>query len=98
MRKVILYVAASVDGYLARPSGDISWLPTPAPNQDYGYKDFYASIHTLLVGRKTYEQALTLDKFPYSEKETFVFARSDINRVAPTVRRGSEEAVTFVPY
>jgi dihydrofolate reductase len=96
MRKVILYVAASVDGYLARHTGDISWLPVPAANQDYGYKDFYASIHTLLVGRKTYEQALTFDKFPYTDKETFVFASSDINQIAPTVRRVGEEAEKFV--
>jgi dihydrofolate reductase len=96
LRKVILYVAASVDGYLARQSGDISWLPVPAADQDYGYKDFYASIHTLLIGRKTYEQALTFDKFPYTDKETFVFASSDINQIAPTVRRVSEEAEKFV--
>ncbi len=95
MRKIILYIAASVDGYIARPSGDISWLPQPAPNQDYGYKDFYASIRTLLVGHKTYEQAITMDRFPY-DKETFVFARTDIHKLAPTVRRVSEDAVKFV--
>ena len=96
MRKIILYIATSVDGYIARPSGDLSWLPVPEA-EDHDYRDFYSSIHTLLIGRGTYEKALeTFEAFPYFDKETFVFARSGIRHLEPTVRRVSGDAVKFV--
>lgn len=96
MRKIVLYIATSVDGYIARPSGDLSWLPVPAA-EDRDYRDFYSSIHTLLMGRKTYEKALaTNSDFPYFDKETFVFAHDGLSELPPTVRRVSEDAVNFV--
>ena len=57
MRPIILYVAASIDGYIARPDGAVDWLeemPNP-DNSDFGYYDFYARVDTLIMGRKTYE-------------------------------------------
>jgi dihydrofolate reductase len=96
MRKIILYIATSVDGYIARPTGDLSWLPVPAA-EDRDYRDFYASIHTLLVGRKAYEKTLEAQKdYPYLDKETFVFAHDGITDLPATVRRVSEDAVKFV--
>lgn len=50
MRKVKLFIASSLDGFIARENGDIDWLFTDA---DYGYAKFYDSIDTILVGRKT---------------------------------------------
>ncbi|MCK5660509.1 MAG: dihydrofolate reductase family protein, partial [Methanosarcinales archaeon] len=51
MRKVILFIASSLDGYIARTSGSVDWLFT---DQDYGYTDFFATIDTVLMGRRTY--------------------------------------------
>jgi len=96
MRKIILYIATSVDGYIARLSGDLSWLPVPAA-EDHDYRDFYSSIHTLLIGHKTYEKALaTFEEYPYFDKETFVFARSGVSHLAPTVNRVTGDAIKFV--
>jgi dihydrofolate reductase len=86
MRRVILFIAASLDGYIARPSGEIDWLFT---DQDYGYTEFLASVDTVLIGRKTYEQVLTFGEFPYQEKQSYVFSRDpgfDASPHAETIR------------
>lgn len=72
MRKLILFIATSLDGYLAGPKGEIDWLFT---DQDYGYREFYASVDTALMGRKTYELALSFDEYPYKDVEAVVFSR-----------------------
>ncbi|MEK6902333.1 MAG: dihydrofolate reductase family protein [archaeon] len=73
MRKLTLFIATSLDGYIARTNGEIDWLFT---DQDYGYQKFYESVSTLLVGRKTYELSLTFPEYPYAGKEVFVFTRN----------------------
>lgn len=72
MRKVKLFIASSLDCYVAREDGGIDWLFTDA---DYGYAKFYDSIDTILVGRKTYDQSLTFDEYPYKGKKVYVFTR-----------------------
>ena len=70
MRKIKLFIACSLDGFIARENGGIDWLLTG----DYGYKKFYASIDTVLMGRKTYELGLKLGE-TYMEKRTIVFTK-----------------------
>jgi dihydrofolate reductase len=53
MRKIIVYIATSADGYIARPDGDVEWLNRPKVRGNYGMGDFYKSIDTILWGRKT---------------------------------------------
>lgn len=72
MRKVTLYIACSLDGFIARKDGSIDWLFNDA---DYGYQEFYDSVDTLLIGRKTYEQALGFGEWPYLGKKCYVFTR-----------------------
>ena len=57
-RKVIAYLAASADGYIARPDGDVEWLNRRPHKYDYGMKQFYSSIDTIVLGRKTYDWAV----------------------------------------
>lgn len=57
-RRIIVYIATSADGYIARPDGDVDWLNRPRPRGNYGMDRFLRSIDTILWGRKTYEQAL----------------------------------------
>jgi dihydrofolate reductase len=61
-RKIIVYVATSADGYIARPDGDVEWLNRRPSNVDYGMKAFYRTIDTILMGRKTYDWALAYQK------------------------------------
>ena len=79
MRKVILYIATSVDNFIARKDGSVDWLEkTPNPdNLDYGYHSFYKSIDTTLMGNATYKEVLTFGiPFPYPDKTNFVFTRT----------------------
>lgn len=62
MRKIIVYIATSADGYIARPDGDVEWLNRPRTAGDYGMRAFYRSIDTILWGRKTYKVALEFQK------------------------------------
>ena len=58
-RKIIVHIATSADGFIARKGGGIDWLDRPTPKgEDYGMAAFYQSIDTILYGRKTYEVAV----------------------------------------
>lgn len=80
MNRVTVFIAASVDGYIAREDGSVDWLPAPPDGEDFGYSDFYASVDTLIMGRRTYEQVLTFGDWPYPDKPTFVLSRSHTGR------------------
>ncbi len=86
MSKVQLFIAASLDGKIARPDGDVSWLEEyPNPDgQDYGYGSFYAGIGTVVMGRKTYEDILGFDvPWPYANARTYVIT-SDKDLATPS--------------
>ena len=79
MRKIILYIACSLDGYIARSDGSVDWLFT---DQDYGYTGFLGSVDTVVMGRKTYDQVLTFGPYPYSGKTGYVVSRSPGTRMS----------------
>lgn len=72
-RRVVLYVANSLDGYIAREDGSVDWLFDPYA---HGYEFFYEDVDTVIMGRKTYDQALSFEEAPYSSKRAIVFSRS----------------------
>ncbi|MCW3467230.1 dihydrofolate reductase family protein [Chitinophaga nivalis] len=78
MRKLKVYIAISLDGYIATANGSIDWLtgfPNP-DNTDYGYADFLATTDTTFMGYTTYLDVLKLSEtFPYSDKTNYVFTR-----------------------
>lgn len=82
MKKIKLYIAASIDGYIARNDGDLDWLTEYPINTEtnYGYDAFYESIDTVLMGRRTYHDILNMDVlWPYKDKETYVITRNPMN-------------------
>lgn len=70
--KIILFIASSLDGFIAKENGGIDWLFS---DNDYGYKEFYNSIGSILIGAKTYRQALTFGEYPFKDKKVYVFTR-----------------------
>ena len=75
-RKVIVHIATSADGYIARPDGDLDWLTSrPAPEGFYGMNAFAKTIDTKMLGRKTYEMSLRLGAKFDSTSRTIVFSR-----------------------
>jgi dihydrofolate reductase len=61
-RKIIVYLAVSADGFIARFDGSVDWLARPRPKGNYGMGAFYQTIDTILWGRKTYHMALDFQK------------------------------------
>lgn len=77
-RKVIVHIAASADGYIARPDGDLEWLTNrPAPEGFYGMNAFMKTIDATVMGRKTYEMSLELGAKFDPASMAFVFSRQD---------------------
>ena len=75
-RKIIVHIAASADGYIARADDDLEWLTSrPAPAGFYGMNAFMKTIDTLLLGRKTYEASLRLGGKFDAKTKTIVFSR-----------------------
>ena len=75
--KCSVFIAASLDGYIAKADGDIAWLvnlPAPTPNEDYGYQSFFDSVDALVMGRVTYETVLAFPEWPYGNKKVFVLS------------------------
>lgn len=71
-RDVRLFIATSLDGYIAGPKGGIDWL---FHDQDYGYTAFARSVDTVLMGRKSYEASLGFGEWPYPDMAAWVFTR-----------------------
>ncbi len=74
-RKLILYIAQSLDGYIAAPNDNLDFLNTVAQEgEDYGYANFISTVDTVLIGRRTYDWILKqIGKYPNSEdKKTYV--------------------------
>lgn len=75
--KVILYIAMSLDGYIAGPDGSVDWLNDVEGEGDNGYSEFYSQVGTVIMGRATYEEVLKLaDEFPYAGKSCYVLTRT----------------------
>ena len=100
-RRIIVYIATSADGYIARPDGDVEWL-NRRPADDYGMGVFYATIDTILWGRKTYDWALDYHRRKGrkggifdTKLANYVFSRKPPKRETPRVKFVSEPVKTF---
>lgn len=82
MRKLILYISCSLDGYIAKPNDDLSFLSlVQKEGEDYGYGEFITTIDTVIVGRKTYDWVLNQGyDFPHADKESYVITRQVIEK------------------
>ena len=80
--KSSVYIATSLDGFIARENGDIDWLPAPGEGgsaEDYGYKEFMDTVDVLVMGRTTFEKVLTFPGWPYGNKPVIVLSHRQVN-------------------
>ena len=90
---VRVFIACSLDGFIAGANGDLSWLPAPdSTGEDYGYHAFLAETEAILMGRATYDVAARFDSWPYGRTPVFVATSRSLDPVAPTVRAVSGSA------
>ena len=77
-RRVVLYIAASLDGYIATNDEDLKFLSAvERDGEDYGYGDFIQSVDTVVLGRKTYDKVLSIGfDFPHADKESYIITRT----------------------
>ncbi|MBS8265441.1 dihydrofolate reductase [Mesobacillus boroniphilus] len=93
---VILYIAMSLDGYIARLDGAVDWLDDVEGEGDNGYSEFYSQVGTVIMGRKTYEEVLNLtNEFPYAGKACYVLSIHP-QESSPEVTFTDEELETLV--
>lgn len=88
VREVILYIAMSLDGYIAGDNESLDFLSTvESPGEDYGYADFQKNVDTLIWGRKTYDKVLSFGiEFPHKDKKCYVLSKT---------RQGKDEHVEY---
>lgn len=91
MTQLSVFIASSVDGYIAAPDGDLGWLEAATrPDEDYGYDEFLATVDGLAMGRSTYDHIAHLDPLPFGGRPVFVFthrafvSRSGVTSWAPS--------------
>lgn len=78
-RKVILFIATSLDGYIATNEGSIDFLSmVEQPGEDYGYSEFNSTVDTVIIGRKTYDKVLSMGfEYPHADKEVYIITRTE---------------------
>lgn len=94
--KTSVFIATSLDGFIARKNGDLDWIDranaTVSAGEDCGYAAFMATVDVLIMGRNSYEKVLTFGAWPY-EKPVVVLSRNPIDipaAIAATVTYSSE--------
>ena len=73
--RVSVYIATSLDGFIARKNGDIDWLSGGEGGEDYGYAEFMSTVDVIVMGRNTYEKVLSFGGWPYQKKVIVLTSR-----------------------
>ena len=84
--KASVYIATSVDGFIAREDGSVDWLSSgeetageDGGGEDYGYQDFMDSVDALVMGRNTYEMVQSFGEWPYGNKPVIVLTSTPLD-------------------
>jgi len=75
---ISVFVGTSLDGYIARPNGDLDFLPAGG-GEPHGYDEFIASVDALVIGRNTFETVLAFPAWPYGDKRVVVLSSRPID-------------------
>lgn len=101
--KTTVYIATTLDGFIARENGELDWLPgsdgetsVDSGNEDFGFNAFMGSVDTLIMGRNTYESVISMGTWPYGNKQVIVMSntlRGLAHNVPHTVKLSSESPI-----
>ena len=100
--KTSVYIATSLDGFIARENGDLDWLPGSdgqSDGEDYGYQKFMDSVDILVIGRNTYDMVLSFGEWPYEKKRVIVLSSREIEipaHLADTVNAWSSSPTELI--
>lgn len=76
--KCSVFIGTSVDGFIARPNGDLDFLP-PDGGEPHGYTEFIATIDVIVIGRKTFDTVLSFPEWPYGKKQVVVLSNRKLD-------------------
>jgi len=96
--KTSVYIATSLDGFIARADGALDWLPAGGAEEgaeDYGYAEFMSTVDAVVMGRCTYEQVQRFDEWPYADTPVVVLSRR--TRKIPAPLAASVEVMSCPP-
>ena len=89
MRKISLFIAMSLDGYIAKPNDDLSFLKlVEEDGEDYGYAEFTANVDTIIIGRKTYDYVLKeigASHYDNGQRDVYVITRTERPQIGRTI-------------
>lgn len=94
-----VFIATSLDGFIAGENDDLSWLPAPVPGgEDYGFREHMEATAAILMGRSTYDVVASMDEeeWPYGDTPLFVATTRPLDGAPETVRAISGDAVDLV--
>ncbi|WP_043931840.1 dihydrofolate reductase family protein [Bacillus sp. EB01] len=96
-RKVVVFIAQSLDGYIATKDDSLEWLFKVEGEGDNGYSEFYETVDTIVMGKRTFDWIMEQEKgkFPYLNKECYVFTRSQLEDTSD-VTFLNEDIPTFI--
>jgi len=94
-----VFVGVSLDGFIARPNGDLDWLMGEGggDSAEYGYNEFIADIDAIVMGRRTFEKVLTFDKWCYGNKRVVVLSNQPLDLSVAQARGGVVEQMAGSP-
>ena len=94
--KTSVFVGVSVDGYLARPNGELDFLDAGG-DEPHGYEEFIATVDTIVMGRKTFEIVLGFGTWPFGEKPVVVLSTRPVELSTAAARGGRVEHMSGSP-
>ena len=94
-----VFVGVSLDGFLARPNGDLDWLMGDGggDSAEYGYDEFIAGIDAIVMGRNTFEKVVMFDKWYYGNKRVVVLSHHSLDLAGARARGGVVEQMQGSP-
>lgn len=81
MPKCSVFCGLSLDGFIARPNGELDWLMDGGQPDDHGYNDFVSTVDGLVIGRKTYETVLGFGGWFYGEMPVVVLSNGELKKL-----------------
>ena len=75
---VSVFIGTSVDGFIARPNGALDFLPAGG-GEPHGYNEFIATVDAIVIGRKTFETVLAMERWPYGDKRVVVLSSRPVD-------------------
>lgn len=80
--KASVFIATSLDGFIARHDGGLDWLPANG-GEPHGYDEFIATVDAVVIGRNSFEKVLEFDPWPYGKKQVIVLTTRPSEVVVP---------------